>query len=627
MRQFLIIVVVIFFTDHFVVAQVGIGTTNPDPSAMMDIRPVGNHKGILIPRVTQSEKNQISTPATGLLLYQTDGTSGFYYHNGSNWKLINPNVTDGATGPAGPQGPTGSQGPQGPAGPQGPPGVSSTNTDSQTLSISGNVLSITSGNSVTLSLSSTDSQTIAAVLSGTVLQLLPENTTTSTTIDLSSINSTNTLEQVTAVGSITSSGITVSGTLIINDDIKVGERIYHLGDDNTYIQYIPDDIRFVVGGFDTLKSLPGETNINAGGADMDFRIATDTETNTFFVKGSTDKVGIGTNSPTNKLEVVGTISSTGLIDTSLGSQNEVLFVGPGKQISSSPSVTITSSGELVVTNVVSATNIRISGTLTTTSNLFVAGDTRLEGDLTTTDADIVFEDTDGSFPTNGKGFFWKLNNDKAKIYAQQPSSDKINFVFYLDDNAGNNNDKYIFYNRDHNGDANSRYPLTMSGRNFYVYAPPSGTPGEPSLTSWAMRVEPNGNVDISGNLTLDGSGTVGGSNITSDLRLKSNIVESTLGIDQIMQLKPKIYDKYKTPKKNSLVSVETGFIAQEVNKVIPLLVHKGNDENNILSLNYTGLIPVLTKAIQEQQKLILELQKNLENISRELDKIKTIKND
>ena len=58
-----------------------------------------------------------------------------------------------------------------------------------------------------------------------------------------------------------------------------------------------------------------------------------------------------------------------------------------------------------------------------------------------------------------------------------------------------------------------------------------------------------------------------------------------------------------------------------------MLVHKGNDENNILSLNYTGLIPVLTKAIQEQQKLIQELQKNLENISREFDKIKTIKND
>ena len=57
MRQFLIIVVVIIFAGHFGVAQVGIGTLNPDPSAMMDIRPTGNNKGVLIPRVTLSEKN------------------------------------------------------------------------------------------------------------------------------------------------------------------------------------------------------------------------------------------------------------------------------------------------------------------------------------------------------------------------------------------------------------------------------------------------------------------------------------------------------------------------------------------------------------------------------------------
>ena len=101
MRQFLIIVVMMIFTGHLGEAQVGIGTLNPDPSAMMDIRPTGNNKGLLIPRVTLSEKNQITDPATGLLLFQTDGTSGFYYFNGSSWKFINPNVTDGATGPAG----------------------------------------------------------------------------------------------------------------------------------------------------------------------------------------------------------------------------------------------------------------------------------------------------------------------------------------------------------------------------------------------------------------------------------------------------------------------------------------------------------------------------------------------
>ena len=60
----------------------------------------------------------------------------------------------GATGPTGPQGSTG---PQGLTGPQGPAGASVANTDSQTLSLTGNILAISSGNSVTLSTTSTAS--------------------------------------------------------------------------------------------------------------------------------------------------------------------------------------------------------------------------------------------------------------------------------------------------------------------------------------------------------------------------------------------------------------------------------------------------------------------------------------
>ena len=106
-------------------------------------------------------------------------------------------------------------------------------------------------------------------------------------------------------------------------------------------------------------------------------------------------MGIGTTSPATSLEVNGTTSSTILVSSSLGSPTEMVFVGPNKRLSSTPSVTITANGELVVSNVVSTTEIRVSGTISTTSNLFVEGDTRLEGDLTTTDADIVFEDLSG----------------------------------------------------------------------------------------------------------------------------------------------------------------------------------------------------------------------------------------
>ncbi|HVX26975.1 MAG TPA: tail fiber domain-containing protein, partial [Parafilimonas sp.] len=63
--------------------SVGIGTTTPDPSAKLDIRTT--NKGLLMPRLTQAQRNAIPSPANGLLIYQTDNNPGFYYYNGTAW--------------------------------------------------------------------------------------------------------------------------------------------------------------------------------------------------------------------------------------------------------------------------------------------------------------------------------------------------------------------------------------------------------------------------------------------------------------------------------------------------------------------------------------------------------------
>lgn len=70
--------------------NVGIGTDNPNASALLDLDVSNNtefptKKGLLIPRVTEAQKNAISDPANGLIIYQTDGTFGFYYYDGSSW--------------------------------------------------------------------------------------------------------------------------------------------------------------------------------------------------------------------------------------------------------------------------------------------------------------------------------------------------------------------------------------------------------------------------------------------------------------------------------------------------------------------------------------------------------------
>ncbi len=77
-------------------------------------------------------------------------------------------------------------------------------------------------------------------------------------------------------------------------------------------------------------------------------------------------------------------------------------------------------------------------------------------------ADLVFQDLAGTFPTSGKGFDWTLNNDGARIYAVQPSSDSIDLVFQLRDNA-TTNDRFVFWVDDYQGAAFDKYPLIIRG--------------------------------------------------------------------------------------------------------------------------------------------------------------------
>ena len=83
-------------------AQVGIGVAATDvaPSAQLEVK--STTKGLLTPRMTEAQKLAISSPATGLLVYQTDGTSGFYYYDGSVWKQgLGPQGVAGTAGQSG----------------------------------------------------------------------------------------------------------------------------------------------------------------------------------------------------------------------------------------------------------------------------------------------------------------------------------------------------------------------------------------------------------------------------------------------------------------------------------------------------------------------------------------------
>jgi len=99
---------------------------------------------------------------------------------------------------------------------------------------------------------------------------------------------------------------------------------------------------------------------------------------------------------------------------------------------------------------------------------------------------------------------------------------------------------------------------------------------------------------------------VNGSVVTSDRRLKKNVEDLELGLNTIQKLKPKKYEWINDDKK------DFGLIAQDVEEITELerIVH--TRKNGLKSINYTGLIPILIKSIQEQQEQINQLLKRVE---------------
>ena len=147
----------------------------------------------------------------------------------------------------------------------------------------------------------------------------------------------------------------------------------------------------------------------------------------------------------------------------------------------------------------------------------------------------------------------------------------------------------------------------------------------PNAGNFKFFIKDDGKVAIGGNTIASGyifqvygSSTGIAWNSSSDGRLKENIAPLGNGLEAIMQLKPMLYN-YKAPiisekgsqkpefqhvKDYSDPNFDTkkwyyGFIAQDVQEVLPDLVTGEETDSTFLSLNYDGIIPVLVNSIQE----------------------------
>ena len=105
------------------------------------------------------------------------------------------------------------------------------------------------------------------------------------------------------------------------------------------------------------------------------------------------------------------------------------------------------------------------------------------------------------------------------------------------------------------------------------------------------------------------SSTTGTWGSTSDINLKENIIDATNKLSDVLKLKVKNFNFKSDPEKTKYI----GFIAQELETIFPNLVEEGVD--GIKSVKTSILIPILTKAIQEQQALIESQQSQIDSLT------------
>jgi len=114
--------------------------------------------------------------------------------------------------------------------------------------------------------------------------------------------------------------------------------------------------------------------------------------------------------------------------------------------------------------------------------------------------------------------------------------------------------------------------------------------------------------------TLEVTGDVIAYGSPSDKRLKENIKSIDSALDKVMKLKGVTFDWIQ--KKDQILNIkeDIGFIAQDVQKVVPELVRE--NEDGMLSMRHQGIAPILLEAIKELKAEIEELKLNKCNCNK-----------
>ncbi|MCG8331482.1 MAG: tail fiber domain-containing protein, partial [Chitinophagales bacterium] len=143
-----------------------------------------------------------------------------------------------------------------------------------------------------------------------------------------------------------------------------------------------------------------------------------------------------------------------------------------------------------------------------------------------------------------------------------------------------------------------------------------------SENHWELYTSSTGDLRLYGNNSFRGAfdATSGAYTEVSDRRFKTNIRPLASIMNNIMALQPYRY-QYKDNNPEQKESL--GFVAQEVQQLFPELVQeqKGERENGVLSLNYSGFSVLAIHAIQKQQQTIEQQQSEIEKQAEKIESL------
>jgi hypothetical protein len=135
----------------------------------------------------------------------------------------------------------------------------------------------------------------------------------------------------------------------------------------------------------------------------------------------------------------------------------------------------------------------------------------------------------------------------------------------------------------------------------------TGTPTAPTATAGTN------NTQVATTAYVDAAVAAG---TPSDARLKKEIVPIQGGLSSVMKLRPVNYLRKPSLSSSDYTIRENGFIAQELMTVLPEVVYEARDTEKIFKVNYISIIPVLTKALQEQQQQIQAQQQQIDELKK-----------